>query len=185
MENANESIITYEFNIAYVKGVLKRIGDYSCVRDRNSTSFHRGALKTTGKISSNELAPLIGTLGEMAVRTHLFGVNNYKFEYSPTGDCGYDLISPSGIKIDVKTTRSAHVAGYIISKRRSGQVVDLRKCEEYWFVRCCRFIGDYPVEFALTGYLSSEEVEILPDVRSPRGSHYNKVVPLDRLRTWF
>lgn len=180
----NESIITYRFSLAYVKTVERRIENYSCVKDRNATKFHRGAMISHGKISSNVMAPLLGTLGEMVVRTYVFGFNNYKFSYSRVGDGGYDLITPEGIKIDVKTTKSNQVAGYIISERSTGNRVNLMECDEYWFVRCCGWEGDYPVEFSLSGYLSSREVDKLPDIKSPVASHYNKVVPLERLRTW-
>lgn len=178
-------IITYRFSKTYVESCLERIAKYSCVRDRNTTTFHKGAMKQRGSISSNLMAPLIGTLGEMVVRTFIFGFNNYKFAYSRDGDGGYDLITLEGVKIDVKTTKSNKVAGYIISERSTGSRVNLFECDEYWFVRCCGWEGDYPVEFALSGYLSSEEVDKLPDVKSPVASHYNKVVPLDLLRTRF
>jgi hypothetical protein len=181
----NETIITYRFSKNYVESCLRRIAKYSCVRDRNDTVFHKGAMKQSGSISSNLMAPLIGTLGEMVVRTYIFGFNNYKFSYSRDGDGGYDLITPEGVKIDVKTTKSKEVAGYIISERSTGSRVNLLECDEYWFVRCCGWEGDYPVEFTLSGHLSSKEVNRLPDIKSPVASHYNKVVPLNLLRTRF
>lgn len=131
-------------------------------------------------------AERIGNLGELAVRTVFDLDPSPIFKYRPKGDPGWD-VHINGKKIEVKTsgvgTRDKHGVGFVKAKNSKGRDFPLR-ADAYVF---CYLLDDNREAGTATvvcaGWVSKEDIEALELKPAKVGSHFNKEVPYEAMRS--
>jgi len=120
-----------------------------------------------------------GCLGEMAF--HKYTGLEYNFNYIKGGD-KFDF-NFQNISFDIKTvTRKRAPIGYIYGKNANGKRIPVTK---NIYVFCSVAVDDIKMKCAkiwILGYQTSQDIESLGLIESPRGYHKNYEVNLYKLR---
>lgn len=174
----------YHFDGSWVDHAIDTVSDYSCVADRNATSYHRGLISDDGSfLESNLKAAVIGYLGEVAYCQH-YKIEHDNEGHNANGDGGYDFVV-DGFRVDVKTRGTvlpqgdpSAIVGYIRSVMATGKPIDITKADAYFFACLDEAPRLDHVAIRLLGGIETIEVVKMPDVESPikMCRHKNKVV---------
>lgn len=124
-----------------------------------------------------------GKLGELAFAAVVNIKNDVDYNYKKNGDGGVDFALNYKIDLKVATKRQSWESSLIRSVNERGVTINLKSDIYVAGYKAAENKDDKWAEIILTGYLTKDEVNQLPNVPARRGEHKNKEMTWGNLRS--